>query len=192
MLELHGDVLVGHRRGLRAVPGASIGIDVRIGGVGEGEMGLASLIGGGCPVHSRTRQRMTEHDTGAQVEQAVRSQRLRRRLGDLEPLRRARDEREIARRICRGEEQQAPAIRRDARESLGEVFLDPSGQRERCGQPEPTGELRRRHAARQLQERERIPARLHDDAVEHLLINASRQDRLQQDRAHHAVPRDRR
>ena len=73
---------------------------------------------------------MTENDTGVQVEQAVRSQRLRRRLGDLEPLRRARDKREIPRRICRGEEQQAPAIRCDARESLGEVFLDPSGQRD--------------------------------------------------------------
>ena len=118
MLELRGDVLVGHGRRLRPVPGASIRVDVRIGRFREGAMGLAALVGGGCPVHGRARQRMTEHDTGAQVEQAVRSERLRRRLGDPEPLRRAPDEREIAGRIGRGDEQQAPTLGRDARESL--------------------------------------------------------------------------
>ena len=46
----------------------------------------------------------------------------------LEPLRRSRDKREMTRRVCRREEQQAPTIGRDARESSSEVFLEPGGQ----------------------------------------------------------------
>ena len=48
------------------------------------------------------------------------------------------------------------------------------------GQTKPTCELRRGQPSRQLEERERIPARLDDDPLEHALIQPTRQGGLQQ------------
>ena len=48
-LELCGDVLVGHGRRLRPVPGAPIRVDLRIGRLREGAVDLASLIQPGGP-----------------------------------------------------------------------------------------------------------------------------------------------
>ena len=55
-------------------------------------------------------------------------------------------------------------------------------ERQRHGrrQAEPTRELGRRQPARQLQQRERIPARLGDDPLEDPLVEPSRQAGLQQ------------
>ena len=61
-----------------------------------------------------------------------------------------------------------------------EALLDARGQRHRRGQPEPARELCRRQPARQLQQSERVPARLDNDPIQHALIQRSGQDRLQQ------------
>ena len=47
-------------------------------------------------------------------------------------------------------------------------------------QAKPTRQLRRRQPPRQLQQRERVPARFDNDSLQHGLIKPSRQDRLQQ------------
>ena len=180
-LQLRGDILVRARRGLRAVPRVTVGIDGRVGCLRERAVGLAPVLGRCRSIDGGAHERVWEHDARTEVQQSLGLDRRRRRFVDAELFSRAPDEQGVAGRFGRGDEQQAPTIRRDARESLGEVFLDPSGQRDRCGQPEPTGELGRRHAARQLQQRERIAVRLDDDPVEHPLIDASRQDGLQQD-----------
>ena len=53
-------------------------------------------------------------------------------------------------------------------------------QRPRVGTPEPAGQLRRGQPARQLQQRERIAARLGDDPVAHPLVQSPGDHRLQQ------------
>ena len=47
-------------------------------------------------------------------------------------------------------------------------------------QPEPARELYRRQPARQLQQSERVTVRLENDPIQHVLIQASGQDGLQQ------------
>ena len=75
-LELRGDVLVGHRRRLRAVPGAAIRVGLGIGRLGERAMDLAPLLGGGCPVDRRANERMAEDDAGREREQAAPTRRV--------------------------------------------------------------------------------------------------------------------
>ena len=72
LFEIRRDVLVGHRRSLGTVPGAPIGIGVRIGCFRERAVRLAPLVGRGRPVHGRANQRMPEHHPGAKCHQAVR------------------------------------------------------------------------------------------------------------------------
>ena len=49
-----------------------------------------------------------------------------------------------------------------------------------AGSPKPPASWRRRQPARELQERERVPARLGDDPLEHGLVQPSREDGLQE------------
>lgn len=53
-LELRGDLLVGHSCRPRPVPGAAIRVEVWIGRLREGAVGLAPPIRQGCPVDRRT------------------------------------------------------------------------------------------------------------------------------------------
>ena len=106
----------------------------------------------GCPVHRRTRQRMTEDDPGTQVQQAVRLQRSRRRLGDPEPLppRATRAQRSPVGSAAASSNRRRPSggTLASRRAKCSSIRAD-SGSA--AGQTEPTRELRRRHAARQLQ-----------------------------------------
>ena len=104
----------------------------------------------------------------------------RSRLGDSELPGRPPHERRVADWIGRRHEQQASRIARKPGQPPREALLDARGQRHRRRQAEPARELRRRQPARQLQQSERIPARLGDDPIQHALIQPSRQDRLQQ------------
>ena len=123
---------------------------------------------------------MTERHPLPQRQQALRLDRACRRLGDPEPLRRAPDERRIAEGVCGSEQQQAPRVPGQLRQPTPEALLDPSGQRQRRGQTEPACQLRRRQAARQLQQGQRIPARLDHDPLDHSVIQPTRQDGLQE------------
>ena len=49
-----------------------------------------------------------------------------------------------------------------------------------AGRPNPPASCAGRQPPRQLQQRERVPARLGNDPLEHVLVQAGRQDRLQQ------------
>jgi hypothetical protein len=52
-----------------------------------------------------------------------------------------------------------------------EALLDRTRERRRVGQPEPARKLCGRHAARQLQQRQRVAARLRDDPVADSLVD---------------------
>ena len=102
------------------------------------------------------------------------------RLGDAETLSGAPHERQITGRVGRSHQQQAPRITRQLRQPPSEALLDLIGQRHGRGQAESARELRRRQPTRQLQQRERVPARLDDDPIQHLLIESTGQGGVQQ------------
>jgi len=82
-------------------------------------------------------------------------------------------------RLGRRQQHQPPGLLRQRLEPPTEALLDPAGQPERVDEPEPTRQLSGRHIARQLQQSKRVPLRLGDDPVDHLLIHPPRQDRRQ-------------
>jgi hypothetical protein len=129
MLELRGDVLVGHGRRLRTVPCAAIGVDLRIGGVRQRAVSLAPFARVGRAIHRRAHERMTEHHCTVQRQQAFRLRGVRGRLWNFKLLGRAPQKREIADWFCCRQEQQSPRVAREPRQPPRETLLDPSGQR---------------------------------------------------------------
>ena len=135
---------------------------------------------------------MTEHHRTVQRQQALRLHGVRGRLRDPELLRGAPQKRRVADRFCGRQEQQPPRVAREPRQPPREALLDPGGQRQRRGQAEAAGELGGRQPARELQERERIPARLGDDPLEHGLVQPRRAGRTPAAPAHPGAPAARR
>jgi len=115
------------------VPGAAIRVDGWIGRFGDRAVGLAPRIGPGCPVDRRADQRMPEHHSGTERDQAIRFDGLRGRLGDAEPLRGPPHQRQVADRVGRGHEQQAPRTTGEPGQPPGEALLDPGSQGQRRG-----------------------------------------------------------
>ena len=165
---------------MRTVPGAAIRVDLGIGRVRQRAVSLAPLVGLRRPVHRRAHERMPEHHCTVQRQQAFRLRGVRGRLRDPKLLRRAPQKRRVADRFCCRQEQQPPRVAREPCQPPREALLDPGGQRQRCRQPETSGELGGRQPARELQERERIAACLGDDPLEHGLVQPRREDGLQQ------------
>ena len=86
----------------------------------------------------------------------------------------------VARRIGGRNEQPATRVARKPGQAPREALLDARRQRHRRGQPEPACELYRGQSTRQLQQRQRVAARLQNDPIQHVFVQASGQDRLQQ------------
>jgi hypothetical protein len=116
---------------------------------------------------------MPEHDLGSERQEVVGFDRVGRRRGDSEPLRRAPHERWIADRVGGRHQQQAPRVPGKARQPPREALLDAGGQRHGRGQAEPAGELGGRQPARQLHERQWVPVRLRHDPRHHALVQPS-------------------
>ena len=180
-LELRGDVLIGSGFGLRAVPGAAIGIDLGIGRLRERAVDLAPLLQPGGAVDGRANEGVTEHHAGSR---ASAGPPLRRSSAAVSGI----PSRSAARQTSAGSPTgSAAATSSRRRASCGSLasrrvklssMLADSGTA--AGRPKPARELRRRQPARQLEQRERIPARLDDDPLQHALVQPGRQDGLQQ------------
>ena len=168
-LQLGGDVFVEPGGRVRVVPGAAIGVDVGIGGFGERVVDAVALLWRCRALHRRTHERMTEAH--------LRRNRLvpRQRPAQPRPVR-CRAPRPPAtptpdpQRLFRGDEKQTARRRRQRRQSLAEARLDPPRQRWPVGHPEPTRELGRRPAAWELEQCQRIAARLGHDPITHALV----------------------
>ena len=113
---------------------------------------------------------MTEAHLRAEIDQSRGDGRRSRVRPDAELRGRPPHQHRIPQRLCRGDEQQKPRRGRQRRQPLPEALLDPLRQRRAVGQPEPARELGRRPAAWQLEQRQRVAARLGHDPITHALV----------------------
>ena len=178
-LEFGGDVLVRPGRGLRAMPAATVRVELRIGRFGERAVGGSAFGRGRAPVDGRAHQRVKERHAPARRQQ-LRLHRRRGRAGsDAEPLARAPQQRRVAERVGGGDQHQQARVGGKRFQALAEARLDPARER-RAGQDEAARELRRRQPAGKFEQRERVAACLVDDALAHLLVERASDDGVQQ------------
>ena len=162
------------------MPGAAIGIDVGIRGVGEGLVDAPAILRRGRPVHRRPHERMAEAHLGAELDQvragggAPAAASIPERGGRLPQQQR------IADGLGRGDQEQESRRRRELGQSLLVAVLDAARQCRRAVHAEPACQLGRRPAARELQQRQRVAAGLGDDPVAHALVERTRQHAVQQ------------
>jgi hypothetical protein len=74
----------------------------------------------------------------------------RRLAGDSETLGGTPQKRHVAQRLGRRRQQQKLGVARERLDTLEECLLDATRQRPRVGEAKPTGQLRRRQSAREL------------------------------------------
>src|SRR5579862_6189031 len=123
---------------------------------------------------------MTQHHGTVQPQQAFRLRGARGRLRDLELLGGAPQNRRIADRLSRGQEQQRLRVPWQELEPLPETFLDLSLKRQRARQTEAAGELRRREPSRQFEQSKRIPLCLGHQLCSNSFVQTSRNNGSQQ------------
>ena len=109
-LQLRGDGLVRPGHGMGPMPGASIGVQLRIGDLSQSRMHLLPLLRERRPVDRRPHERMPKPHPRAELDQA-RLGRRRRRFGANPELRgNSPHQCLIADRLGRGDQQQAPGL----------------------------------------------------------------------------------
>jgi hypothetical protein len=89
-------------------------------------------------------------------------------------------QRRIAGRLGRGEQEQAPGGLRERRDPPLEALLDPASPRCGARDAEPAGPLRRSHPMGQLEQGQRVAAGLGDDPVRDPLVQPTGDERGQQ------------
>ena len=107
-LQLRGDILVRARRGLRAVPRVTVGVDGGVGCLRERAVRLAPVLGRCRSIDGGAHERVWEHDARTEVQQTFGLDRRRRRFVDAELFSGAPNEQWVAGRFCGRDEQQAP------------------------------------------------------------------------------------
>jgi hypothetical protein len=113
---------------------------------------------------------MTEAHLRAENNQSVCGRRRGRVRPDAERGDRPPHQHRIPCRLTRRDEKQEPRRRRERRQPLPEALLNPPRHRRGAGQPEPARELGGRTATWQLEQRQRVAARLGHDPITHPLI----------------------
>ena len=176
VLELLGDGLVREGRGLGAVPGAAVRVRKRVRDVRQRGVRGEPLFRRGRAVRRRAHERVTEADLRADLQQAGVGRRGRRVASDPELLGRAPDEQRLADRVRRGQLQEPARVGRELVEALPEAVLDAH----RARWTEPARQFRGTHRAWELQQRERVPARLGDQPLADVIVEPAGDDRGQQ------------
>jgi hypothetical protein len=123
---------------------------------------------------------VAKRDLGVDLQEPLRLGCGRGVASDPEPLGRSPQEHRIADRLRRRDQKQPPRLGRHLSEPAPEVLLDLLGQRQRDRHSETAPQISGRQPARQLQQRQRIPARLRHDPRAHPLVQGNLQHRGQQ------------
>ena len=164
-LEILRDRLVEGGRGVRPVPGAPIGVERRVGRVGERTMNLPPLVDRGDPVRRSAHERMPEPHPGTELDQAGLFGRRPRSGTQTERRGSSPEDRRVAERLCGGRQKEEARLGRQLTQPSQETGLDPARNRRRVGRHEAGNELRSRQCARQLEQREGVSPRLRDDPL---------------------------
>ena len=177
-LELRRDLLVRPCGGARPVPCAAIGIGLGIGDRGQRPVRAPAFLRRRRAVGRRAYERVAEAHQGAELAQA--RGRVRGRRVDAQPSGRLEHQRRVADRLGRRDQHQPPGVVRQRLDPPPEAVLDPPGQRSCPGEAEPARQSGGRDLARELQQRQRVAARLGDEPVAHELVKWPAQGRAQQ------------
>jgi hypothetical protein len=165
-LELQGDALVRLRRGGGQMPRPAVRVGLPVGGLGQRLVGRPKLGRARGAIDGRADQRVTKGHPLRERQEPVGLD-VHRRHGDAEPVGGPEQQEGIAGRVGGGDEQQAPRVAGHRLEPCDVALLDPSRERLRLEQPESAGQLRRGQPARELEQGQRVAARLGDDPVAH-------------------------
>ena len=141
MLQLGRDVLIRDGRRVRAIPGATIRVDVRVRGLRESSVDLAPLLRAGCPVDGRANERVAKRHSGGERQQTFRFQNVSSGRRDPEPVCCSPHKRRVADRVRRRHEQQAARSPGQPLQPPQEAFLDAGGDGHGRGQAESAREL---------------------------------------------------
>ncbi len=162
------------------MPRATIGISLRIRGVGEGRVHFASFLRQRDPVDHGADEGMPKLHPRTELDQ-VGLDRGHRSFGfDAHPRGGSPQQGRITNGLGRRNEQESPGLWRKGFDPLTEVLFDTARQTHGGGKPEPTGELLRRQSARQLQQCQRIALRLGDDPIPYAAVQWRGQSGIQQ------------
>ena len=165
-LELRGHRLVRVRGRASAMPCAAIGIDVRIGDVGERPVHLPPLGRRRRPVDGRPDEGVPEPGMVAQLDQAGGLGRARRFRSDAETVYGAPQQRNVADRFGGCRQEQLSGLPRQRCQLAEEALFEAVDQRGGTGGADRAErQLGRRQPPRQLQEGERVAMALGQDAV---------------------------
>ncbi len=141
-------------------------------------MGRLPVLGRCRSIYGRADQRVSEGHSRTDREQPVG---VSRRLdGNPEPLGGAPHQYRVSDRLRRRDQQQALRLRREPCHPPPKAVFDPPRQPRRVWQPEPARQLGRRQPPWQLQQRQRVTARLGDEPLPHSLVQRHTQRRAQQ------------
>jgi hypothetical protein len=162
------------------VPGTAVGIEPRIGGLGQGAVRLLPLSSRPEPVGRRPGQRMPEPHPGAEFGQADLGRGRRRLDADPEAGGRPPHQCRIAGRIGRREQQQPAGWPRQSTDPAREAGLDAARERCGAGKPEAAGQLGHRQSPGQFQQRQRVATRLGDDLIANVRVDRPGQRLVEQ------------
>jgi hypothetical protein len=163
------------------VPGAPVGVELRIGGVGQRTVHAATVRRLAGLVHGRAHQRMTKPHPGADLQQPGGLRGLGRLRIDPQVVGRAPQQRHFAGRLGSRDQQQQLRLGWQAARVAPEAVLDAARDAQRVRQFEPARQLCRLPAAGELQQRQGVAACFGDDPLTHPFIER-RRDRGSQQR----------
>ena len=166
--QLARNVGVGPGGGSRSMPGAPIGFELSAERVRQGEVSGTAFARRRTVVDRGSDERMAQLDVGSRdADEADLLRRAERLSADPCHLSSPQHRRERT-RLVGGNQQELPLRRgRQAPDALQEQRFDVAGQRERLRQRLGARELCPREGGRELDERERVPGRLLDQASAH-------------------------
>ena len=166
--QLLGDALVGRGRRLRAMPGAPVRVELRIGGVGQRGVQRVAFLRRRRAVRRRAHRRVAEPHLRADLEQPGVGG---RRRGVPDRCRAARPRATPATARRRGRRPRAAGAGRvGAAAAPAAAGRCPRGRPRRAWTAEAAGQLRGAHVARQLQQSQRVAPGLGDDPLADVLV----------------------
>ena len=169
--QLIGDCLIGSERCVGTVPRPAIGVDTRVGYLGERSVHLLPLSRGRRAIGRRARQCVPKAHPLADLDQSVRLGRSGCAPADPEYLGRAPQHGCVSNRLCSGGEEKSLRVCRERSDAADKALLDTVGHWPRVRTTETARQCCGGQPLWQLQQSERISIRFRDDPIAHAFVH---------------------